>query len=492
LKLNFQDQTSDTADLLIGADGINSVVMQQLLAMPSNQRNSKDHITSLSSSNATTNNGNSDDKDNKAFESSVLEQRTTSTTETRHPESCNTTKNSTTCEDTSYLGIMIVLGITENFYHPLLDERGFYTVDGVHRLFTMPYQGCKLTDLELHNIPLNDQTTTCKRSRRYMWQLSYKLTSIQEAKSLSQSGSQCLVNEVLKRTKSWHEPIQDMILATPLESVWGTPLMDRQPFSLYNQIKKTYSPHQYTEKEKIVRTLRTVVSGDSIHAMSPFKGQGCNQALMDGPLLTSKLERSNIDVAIWSYMREMIQRTDKKVIDSRKAANYLHSAQVLIDKDDFAGVRKDSTPLLLRTLEERGIGAHLGKELDNQVAAVIDELNVHQLSKTSNEENNENYAILQSQQKHALKLAASGDLAAIRFLSMSHPDAIRTARDEATKESCLHKAARFGCYHTFKWFLSEACLSYDDFNVDGHTVMGSAIIGGNLRIISVLAKLTKP
>ena len=117
------------------------------------------------------------------------------------------------------LHIMILLGIAENFRHPLLTERGFYVVDGKHRLFTMPYQGDKYAT-----------------SRRIMWQLSYRY---EESGNSDEDGvnnesdrfyldSQQYRNPVflrdiiLEKCAQWHEIVPSMIKATPLETIWGT------------------------------------------------------------------------------------------------------------------------------------------------------------------------------------------------------------------------------------------------------------------------------
>jgi 2-polyprenyl-6-methoxyphenol hydroxylase-like FAD-dependent oxidoreductase len=104
-----------------------------------------------------------------------------------------------------YLGIFIVLGIAD-FHHPLLDERGFYTLDGNHRLFTMPYEGSRLSGTK----------------RRIMWQLSYRLESEMEAQRLSSAGPSVLQEEVLSRCQSWHEPVVLMVMSTPHDTIWGT------------------------------------------------------------------------------------------------------------------------------------------------------------------------------------------------------------------------------------------------------------------------------
>lgn len=142
-----------------------------------------------------------------------------------------------------YLGVMIILGIAD-FCHPLLDERGFYTLDGNHRLFTMPYEGSRLS---------------CQ-TRRIMWQLSYNLSEEQEAKTLSLAGPIALRDEVLRRCQDWHNPVLDMIRATSLETIWGTGLMDRDPEALVKKLSaSTFS--------------NVVILGDAAHSMSPFKGE---------------------------------------------------------------------------------------------------------------------------------------------------------------------------------------------------------------------------
>ena len=105
----------------------------------------------------------------------------------------------------NYLGIFIILGISD-FHHSLLDERGFYTVDGNHRLFTMPYEGSSLSGTK----------------RRIMWQLSYRLENEAEAHRLSTAGPHVLQREVMSRCKDWHEPVVQMVKSTPHDTIWGT------------------------------------------------------------------------------------------------------------------------------------------------------------------------------------------------------------------------------------------------------------------------------
>jgi 2-polyprenyl-6-methoxyphenol hydroxylase-like FAD-dependent oxidoreductase len=62
---------------------------------------------------------------------------------------------------------------------------------------------------------------------------------------------------------------------------------------------------------------RVVVLGDAVHSMSPFKGAGANQALLDGPLLASWLQRASLPAAIKGFLREMTNRTRPRVLASR-------------------------------------------------------------------------------------------------------------------------------------------------------------------------------
>jgi FAD binding domain len=112
------------------------------------------------------------------------------------------------------LKVMIILGIAEGFYHPLLTEQGFYTVgDGKHRLFTMPYAG--------------DRYDT-KQKRRIMWQLSYRYDDATKNGGKKENTSPCcvdpeaLLQTALDKCAAWHEPVSSLIRATPLKTVWGT------------------------------------------------------------------------------------------------------------------------------------------------------------------------------------------------------------------------------------------------------------------------------
>ena len=108
--------------------------------------------------------------------------------------------------DLRYMGVVLILGIAD-YCHTFLDERGFYTLDGHHRLFTMPYQGSRL-DRDV--------------KRQVMWQLSFRLDDFAKAQQFAEKGHATLRDEVLRRCKNWHQPVIDMIHATHSDTIWGT------------------------------------------------------------------------------------------------------------------------------------------------------------------------------------------------------------------------------------------------------------------------------
>lgn len=356
-----------------------------------------------------------------------------------------------------YLGIMIILGIAD-FVHPLLDERGFYSLDGTHRLFTMPYEGSKLLDER-------------GSPRRVMWQLSYRLKDESEAQRLSVAGPKALRNEVLRRCSNWHEPVVEMVKATPLETIWGTGLMDRDPQELFQQLdfRSASAP-------------RVVILGDAVHSMSPFKGQGANQALMDGPLLASWLQNASIDSAVKSFWREMVQRTTKVVKASREAAMLLHSPKYLEGIQDFAGVKSDCIEDLLVELKSRGIGASKGSKLDQLVQMTIDKLGY---GKECN--NGLNVTSFDNQKlcEAALALASAGDVMGLRNLSLLSSEAICNARDEID-QTCLHHAVVGGHYNACQWLLTEAGVPPDHPDINGRTALHLTFDNGREDIRELL------
>jgi len=212
-----------------------------------------------------------------------------------------------------YLDCMVILGICplaalHSMDSELLDAATvFQTANGHERIYMMPYD-----------------------SESVMWQLSFPLPE-EEAKELSAQGAAALKAEAINRTP-WHDPIPQIVAATQEAQISGYPVYDRellQPIHLENAGSIT-------------------LLGDAAHPMSPFKGQGANQALLDALALARKIYKACRPLSQWkeagvrkkvltAFELEMIQRSASKVTDSAAAAQFLHSDVVLHEGDEPRG-----------------------------------------------------------------------------------------------------------------------------------------------------------
>ncbi|WP_394758838.1 FAD-dependent oxidoreductase [Flavobacterium sp.] len=212
-----------------------------------------------------------------------------------------------------YLDCIVILGICplsalEGLNSSLLDSATvFQTANGNERIYIMPYTKDSV-----------------------MWQLSFPMSE-KEAKALSAQGRQALKEEACRRTQ-WHSPIPQIVAATLEAQISGYPVYDRELLT----------------SELLDKAGPVTLIGDAAHPMSPFKGQGANQALLDALTLARSISKECNTFSQWrkkgvresvltEFEAEMLERSATKVKDSAEAAQFLHSEIVLQEGDEPRG-----------------------------------------------------------------------------------------------------------------------------------------------------------
>ena len=212
-----------------------------------------------------------------------------------------------------YLGCIVILGICplsalEDIDSSLLDSATvFQTANGNERIYVMPYMADSI-----------------------MWQLSFPMPE-EEAKALSAQGTEALKEEACRRTQ-WHAPIPQILAATQQAQISGYPVYDRE----------------LLDSELLSKAESITLIGDAAHPMSPFKGQGANQALLDALSLARGIHKGCKPSSQWRKIgiresvlneieSEMLARSAIKVKDSAAAAEFLHSEIVLHQGDEPRG-----------------------------------------------------------------------------------------------------------------------------------------------------------
>lgn len=212
-----------------------------------------------------------------------------------------------------YLGCIVILGICPlaalaHIESELLDSATvFQTANGKERIYIMPFD-----------------------SSSVMWQLSFPMPE-EDAKQLSAQGVKALKEEASRRTR-WHDPIPQIVSATLESQISGYPVYDRELLTA----------------ERLQKGAQVTLIGDAAHPMSPFKGQGANQALLDALALARGISKECNAFSPWrdlgvresvltAFEAEMLERSAIKVKDSAEAAEFLHSDIVLHEGDEPRG-----------------------------------------------------------------------------------------------------------------------------------------------------------
>jgi len=225
-----------------------------------------------------------------------------------------------------YLGINVILGISA-IAHPLLYKKGFYVVDGTHRMFTMPYYTPSTT---------TSANNTQEEKPLIMWQLSYSNVSECEAMQLRGCSSDTLLSLALSKVQHWFPCNTALLEGTLPGEIWSTPLYDREAMKLQTREKCS----------------RVTVLGDACHPMSMMKGQGANQALEDAILFVEYFDPQSTKN---NPKKKKKNNSDKK----RSFETFQHPQQT-----------KEQTETETKTEKEKEVSNEVQKEVQNEVLSL--------------------------------------------------------------------------------------------------------------------------
>ncbi len=183
----------------------------------------------------------------------------------------------------NYTGYRIINGINTNT--EFFDNKEFQIFDGKSKLFIKPFS-----------------------NHESMWELTFPATN----KSDYNNNHEAL-NQSLLKIDNWHPTFYNFIKSTPPNKMRHGFLYDRDPDQTFNFTNQPYT-----------------IIGDAAHAMTPFVGQGANNALWDGLTLVYHLVKSdNLTTSLRKYEEDMLDRSRYFVERSRQCVKFYHTPYIL-------------------------------------------------------------------------------------------------------------------------------------------------------------------
>lgn len=249
-----------------------------------------------------------------------------------------------------FMGVISICGINQSD-HPLFLGGSVQVLDGRTRLFIKPFDGTSDSSCSGSSNTSEDGTeqkippaqtgasaspaSETQTASEVMWQLTAPMSEAQVS-SMASSPDQ-LFDFAKSAVSNWGTHLQQLLLSTPLHRWRGGPLLDRDP--------ELCAPS---------RGCRVAFLGDSAHPMSPFKGQGANQALLDSIELAEAVAsvanssdcETAMDQALETYHARMRERVRPFVDGSRRNVEFFHTEAALPGSESmlhFFGVRDQAT-----------------------------------------------------------------------------------------------------------------------------------------------------
>mmetsp|Transcript_61400 Transcript_61400/g.143640 ORF Transcript_61400/g.143640 Transcript_61400/m.143640 type:complete len:404 (-) Transcript_61400:131-1342(-) len=200
-----------------------------------------------------------------------------------------------------FLGVGMINGIASSS-PAFCDAGSLHLLDGTRRLFMKPFEATGA-----------------------MWQLTFpaELGQIEAIRALPKQELQALAES---ETSSWCPEFQAIIRQTDSSTIRAGALFDRDPLCCAAHVG-----------------ARTAVIGDAAHPMTPFIGQGANQAMTDSIQLaeslsscrdeSGRLDASLLGPVLASFHQSMAGRVAPHVLESRRRAHFCHTPGALGKKN---------------------------------------------------------------------------------------------------------------------------------------------------------------